>query len=99
MNRNDGKIATKRLPAVSVIEAHPYAFLGSGVKKSAACWIFAHNASEFISRNSCYDELPRRAVIGRPVDVRLQVIHLVVIRRDVRCSGSEARRLDHRDAA
>ena len=44
------------------------------------------------------DRRPRLAVIGRLPEVRLEVVLLIPVGRDVRGAGIEVRRLDHRGA-
>src|SRR5687767_13101066 len=99
VNRNDGQIPAERLPRISVVEAHPHPALRSGIQESATDRILTYDAHELGRSDSVGDELPRRAVVGRSVDVRTQVIHLEMIRRDERRARREVRSFDDGDAA
>src|SRR5665647_859423 len=70
MHWNDRKILPQRLPVSAVIEAHPHASLSSRVKQSFANRIFSYDADKLGRRNSIDEQLPCRAVIACPIDVR-----------------------------
>ena len=99
VHRDDRQVAAQSLPAGSVVEAQPRAALSPGVQQTRPLGILANDAHELSRRDAVGDELPRRPVVGRPVDVRAQVVHLIMIGRDIRRSGVEVRRLDDRNAA
>ncbi len=98
VNWNDRQVATQRLPVGAVVERYPDPSLRSRVQEARALWVLAQDASELCCGNSVRDRRPRRAVVVGLVQVRLHVVELVPVGRDIRRARREIRRVDHRDA-
>ena len=99
VDRHDRQIALERLPACAGIERHPDPALGPRVQQTPALGIFAHDSREFRCWDAGGDQRPRRAVVIRPVQIRLEIVELVAIRGQIRCARRKVRRINHRDAS
>ena len=72
--------------------------LGAGEEQSLADGVFANSVHEVVIGNSVDDLGPGFAVVGRLEDVRLAVVVLVILHRDIRRGGIVRGSFDEADA-
>src|SRR5438045_1263775 len=68
--------------------------LGAGEQKAALHWIFADRMHKVVLRDSVGDAGPRLTVVGGLEDVRLAIVVLVILHRNVSRAGVMRRRIN-----
>jgi len=97
-DRRDREIQLERAPVFAVIERKEQTGLRPRHQQALAIRIFAHHAGERIARNPVDDFLPRLAVVRGLVQVRTEIVQLVIGGRHVRRARIVRRGVNRVDA-
>ena len=98
VHRRVGQVLAQRLPFRPVVERDVDAVLGAEIQQLRALDVLADRAREVVRRKAVGDGGPGFPEVVGPEHVRLEVVLLIAVRRDVRRAGAERRRLDEADA-
>jgi hypothetical protein len=89
VDRHGREVELEPLPAAAVVERDPDAPLGTGVQQARTLLVLAQNTRELGRRDTVVGARPRATVVGRPPQIRTEVVELIAIGGDVRTARVE----------
>src|SRR5438552_3931870 len=79
------QIRLQRLPVVAVIVRNEKSAFRANIEQARPHWVFAYavRIAEHRMRNAISDRFPGLAIVGRFVDERIAIVHLMTIDSEV----------------
>src|SRR4029450_1013134 len=94
VDRNRWQVELEGLPGGAIVERHPDPSFGAGEQQPGPLRIFPDAPREVTTLDTGRDSGPGRSVVGGLPEIRLVVIELIPIPREVRGTRLVRRRVD-----